>query len=45
MTIFRHDICLESNQHFDGRLPTHHLGFLLADLPVTIRGTVSMALT
>jgi len=44
MTIHQHEICLESNQHFSGRLPTHHLGFLLADLPVAIHGAVSMAL-
>ena len=44
MTIHQHEICLESDQHFTGRLPTHHLGFLLADLPVAIRGAVSMAL-
>ena len=44
MTIHKHEICLESDQHFAGRLPTHHLGFLLADLPVAIRGAVSMAL-
>ena len=44
MTIRKHEICLESDQHFDGRLPTHHFGFLLADLPVAIRGAVSMAL-
>ena len=44
MTVHQHDVCLESDQHFAGRLPTHHLGFLLADLPVAIRGAVSMAL-
>lgn len=44
MTMQQHEICLESDQHFDGRLPTHHLGFLLADLPVAVRGAVSMAL-
>lgn len=43
MTI-HHEIRLESDQHFGGRLPTHHLGFLLAELPGVIRGTVSMAL-
>lgn len=42
--MIHHEICLESDQHFNGRLPTHHLGFLLADLPVTIRGAISMAL-
>ncbi len=44
MSIQQHDICLESDQDFAGRLPTHHLGFLMADLPVAIRGAVSMAL-
>lgn len=44
MNLHHHDICLESDQHFHGRLPTYHLGFLLADLPVVIRGAVSMAL-
>ena len=39
-----HDICLESDQHFDGRLPPHHLGFLFSDLPLVIRGAVAMAL-
>jgi hypothetical protein len=43
MNIQKHEIRLESDQHFDGRLPTHHLGFLLAELPVVIRGSVSMA--
>lgn len=40
----QHDICLESDQHFNGRLPPHHLGFLFTDLPTMIRGAVSMAL-
>ncbi|MGV3485175.1 MAG: hypothetical protein ACO1RT_12220 [Planctomycetaceae bacterium] len=44
MTTQQHDIWLESEQHFDGRLPTHHLGFLFTDLPTMIRGAVSMAL-
>jgi hypothetical protein len=44
MAIQSHEICLESEHHFAGRLPTHHLGFLLADLPTAIRGAVSMAL-
>lgn len=42
MTTHRHEINLESKQHFEGRLPTHHLGFLLVDLPVAIQGAVSM---
>lgn len=44
MTVHKHEICLKSDQHFEGRLPTHHLGFLMADLPFAIRGAVSMAL-
>ncbi len=43
MKIQQHEICLESQQHFGGRLPTHHLGFLLSELPVAVRGAVSMA--
>jgi hypothetical protein len=43
MTIQQHDICLESQHHFGGRLPTYHLGFLLTELPVAVRGAVSMA--
>jgi hypothetical protein len=44
MNMQQHQICLESKQHFAGRLPTHHLGFLLTDLPICIRGAISMAL-
>lgn len=44
MKIHEHEIWLESEQHFHGRLPTHHLGLLLAELPSAIRGAVSMAL-
>lgn len=43
MTIQQHEICLESEQHFGARLPTYHLGFLLSELPVAVRGAVSMA--
>ena len=43
MTMQQHIICLESEQHFGGRLPTYHLGFLLTDLPRAVRGAVSMA--
>ncbi len=39
-----HMIYLESDQQFCGRIPTHHLGFLLTELPVAIRGAISMAL-
>ncbi len=43
MKIQKHEIGLESDQHFDGRLPTHHLGYLMTNLPIAIRGAVSMA--
>lgn len=44
MTTHQHIISLDSDQHFAGRIPTHHFGFLMVDLPVAIRGAVSMAL-
>ncbi len=44
MTNHLHEVCLESDRHFEGRIPTHHLGILLAELPVAIRGAVSMAI-
>ncbi len=44
MTTLQHEILLESEQHFDGRVPAHPLGLLMADLPIAIRGAVSMAL-
>lgn len=43
MAIQTHTILLESRRHFQGRLPTHHVGKLLVDLPLAIRGAVSMA--
>jgi len=44
MTTHQHEIYLDSEEHFNGRLPTHHLGLLMVDLPIWIRGAVSMAL-
>ena len=44
MNIERQDILLDSSQHFEGRLPTHHIGHLFSNLPLAIRGAVSMAL-
>lgn len=42
MNIQEHDVRLESDQHFEGRIPPHHLGYLLTNLPVAVRGAVSM---
>jgi hypothetical protein len=39
-----HEIVLQSEQDFGGRLPPHHLGFLLAELPIAIQHSISMAL-
>lgn len=44
MEIQSHTIFLESRQDFHGRLPPHHLGKLFVDLPLAVRGAVSMAL-
>jgi len=43
MKMQKHDISLESEQHFEGRLPTQHLGYLMTNMPIAIRGAVSMA--
>lgn len=43
MTIVAHKIILKSEEHFEGKLPLHHLGALLAELPLVIRAAVSMA--
>lgn len=43
MKMQKHNICLESEQHFNGRVPTQHLGYLMANMPIAIRGAVSMA--
>lgn len=44
MSIVVHEIRLRSQQHFGGRVPLHHFGLLLAEIPLAIRETVSMAL-
>ncbi len=37
-------ITLHSDQHLAGKLPPHHLGLLLAEVPLALRAAVSMAL-
>lgn len=44
MSIRHHEIYLESPESFGGRPPAHHVGLLLADLPIAVRGAISMAL-
>jgi hypothetical protein len=44
MSTVIHKVLLQSEQHFEGKLPSHHLGLLLAEVPLAIRETVSMAL-
>ena len=43
MSVVVHKVVLRSDQQFGGKLPLHHLGLLLAELPLAIRGCVSMA--
>ena len=44
MNFVVHKILLRSPQHFGGKLPAHHLGLLLAEVPLAIREAISMAL-
>ena len=44
MNMIAHQIILRSQEHFDGKLPPRELGYFLAELPVLVRATVSMAL-
>lgn len=44
MTTVAHKIVLKSERQFHGKLPPRHIGLLLADLPLTVRHAVSMAL-
>ena len=44
MKVAVHKILLPGEQHFAGRLPPHHLGLLLAEVPLAVRGAVAMAL-
>jgi hypothetical protein len=39
-----HKIILKSEQHFQGKLPSHHLGLLLAEIQPAVRSAISMAL-
>jgi hypothetical protein len=38
-----HKVILHNTEHFGRKLPPHHLGVLLAELPIAIRASVSMA--
>jgi hypothetical protein len=44
MSAIVHQILLYSDQHFGKRLPPHHLGFLLAEIPVAVQQSIAMAL-
>ncbi len=44
MNTVTHKVVLVGEQHFGRRLPPHHVGLLLSDLPFAIRQSVSMAL-
>ncbi len=39
-----HKMLLHSECHFGGKLPPHHVGLLLAEVPFAVRDAVSMAL-
>lgn len=43
MSTVVHKVVLKNNEHFGRKLPLHHLGMLLAELPLAIRASVSMA--
>lgn len=43
MSVVVHEVILHNTEHFGRRLPPHHLGMLLAELPLAIRSSVSMA--
>ena len=43
MNFVVHKVVLQNEEQFGRRLPPYHLGLLLAELPLTIRATVSMA--
>jgi len=43
MSTVNHKIILQNDKHFGRKLPPHHLGLLLAELPLAIRASVSMA--
>jgi hypothetical protein len=44
MNAIPHKILLQSDQRFGKRLPPHHLGYLLAEIPLAVQQSVSMAL-
>ncbi|MCZ2341719.1 MAG: hypothetical protein LC104_07970 [Bacteroidales bacterium] len=44
MSIRVHEIQLQSEQHFGGKLPPQFLGYFLAELPIVVQQTISMAL-
>lgn len=44
MNTVTHKVVLVGDQNFGRRLPPHHVGLLLSDLPLVIRQSVSMAL-
>lgn len=39
-----HKVLLQTDQHFGSRLPPQHLGFFLAEIPVAVQQSISMAL-
>lgn len=44
MSAVLHQIVLQSQEQFHGKVPPHHLGLLLAELPLAVRDAISMAL-
>ena len=43
MSVIVHKVILQNHEHFGRKLPPYHVGILLAELPLAIRATVSMA--
>ncbi len=43
MSVVVHEVVLKNDEHFGRKLPPHHLGILLAELPLAILASVSMA--
>lgn len=44
MSAQHHAIHLQSSSQFDGKLPPHHVGLLLAEIPHAVREAISMSL-
>jgi hypothetical protein len=44
MSTIVHQVLLKSREQFHAKLPPHHLGLLLAELPFAVRDAVAMAL-